>query len=181
VKVTVVIHGRPVTASRRTGRSVVRCGRVTYVFCELYVYVFDQIFTVSKSQHLQACTVPLMDPVIGWFQPEQEGPAKDLWSRIWETQKGVDNMNVVDINTNLAIKTHDYIPIDSTTFSDDQLNRVTANSNFYFNRKCRKRENRASTFAMNRNRAGLIGEHGGCPWKNPNKTYGRGVIGYVGC
>lgn len=145
------------------------------------MYVFDQIFTVSKSQHLQACTVPWMDPVIGWFQPEQEGPAQDLWSRIWETQKGVDNMNVVDINTNLAIKTHDYIPIDSTTFSDDQLNRVTANSNFYFNRKCRKRENRASTFAMNRNRAGLIGEHGGCPWKNPNKTYGRGVIGYVGC
>ncbi|PNF28797.1 hypothetical protein B7P43_G05693 [Cryptotermes secundus] len=117
-----------------------------------------------------------MDPAIGWFQPEQEGPAKDLWIRIWEAQKGVDNMNV-DINTRLGAKSHDYIPVDGTTNSDDQHNRVTVNCNNYFNCKRRKRENRASTFAMNHNQSALIGEHGGCPWKNPNRTYGRGVIG----
>ncbi|XP_021918333.1 non-canonical poly(A) RNA polymerase protein Trf4-1-like isoform X4 [Zootermopsis nevadensis] len=118
-----------------------------------------------------------MDPIIGWFQPEQEGPAKDLWIRIWETQKGVDNMNLIDVNTSLGTKSHDYIPVDSTTNSDDQHIRVTANCNNYFNRKRRKRENRASTYGMNHNQATLIGDHGGCPWKKPNKTYGRGVIG----
>lgn len=135
----------------------------------------------EKSKHLQKCTVLLMDPTIAWFQPEQEGPAKDLWTRIWEAQKGVDNMNLVDVNTSLGTKSHDYIPVDSTTNSDDQHNRVAAICNNYFNRKRRKRENRASTFGMNHNQAALIGEHGGCPWKNPNKTYGRGVIGYVEC
>ncbi|XP_069676096.1 terminal nucleotidyltransferase 4B-like isoform X2 [Periplaneta americana] len=118
-----------------------------------------------------------MDPAIGWYQPEQEGPAKDLWTRIWEAQKGVDNMNLVDVNTSIGTKSHDYIPVDSTTNSDEQHNRVTANCNNYFNRKRRKRENRASTYGMNHNQAALIGEHGGCPWKIPNKTYGRGVIG----
>lgn len=26
-----------------------------------------------------------MDPAIAWFQEEQEGPAKRIWSGIWET------------------------------------------------------------------------------------------------
>ncbi|KAJ9587332.1 hypothetical protein L9F63_019159 [Diploptera punctata] len=115
---------------------------------------------------------------IGWFQPEQEGPAKDLWTRIWEAQKGVDNMNIVDVNTTLGTKSHEYIPPDSTTNSDDpQHNRVGTNCNNFFHRKRRKRENRASTYAMNHNQAALIGDNGGCPWKNSNKTYSRGIIG----
>ncbi|EZA49943.1 non-canonical poly(A) RNA polymerase PAPD5 isoform X2 [Ooceraea biroi] len=32
----------------------------------------------------------LMDPTIGWYQPEQFGPAKDLWLHIWEAEKGLD-------------------------------------------------------------------------------------------
>jgi non-canonical poly(A) RNA polymerase PAPD5/7 len=31
-----------------------------------------------------------MDPTIGWYQPEQFGPAKDLWLHIWEAEKGLD-------------------------------------------------------------------------------------------
>ncbi|KYM75381.1 PAP-associated domain-containing protein 5 [Atta colombica] len=31
-----------------------------------------------------------MDPTIGWYQPEQYGPAKDLWLHIWEAEKGLD-------------------------------------------------------------------------------------------
>lgn len=36
----------------------------------------------------------LMDPKIGWYQPEQFGPAKDLWLHIWETEKDLDNLNL---------------------------------------------------------------------------------------
>ena len=120
-----------------------------------------------------------MDPAIGWFQPEQEGPAKDLWMRIWETQKGVDNMNIVDVNSPLSTKSHEYIPPDSTTNSEDHSSRVGTNCNNFFHRKRRKRENRASTYALNHNHAALLGDNGGCPWKNPNKSYSVGVIGYV--
>ncbi|XP_011865835.1 PREDICTED: non-canonical poly(A) RNA polymerase PAPD5-like [Vollenhovia emeryi] len=31
-----------------------------------------------------------MDPTIGWYQPEQYGPARDLWLHIWEAEKGLD-------------------------------------------------------------------------------------------
>lgn len=31
-----------------------------------------------------------MDPNIGWYQPEQFGPSKDLWLHIWEAEKGLD-------------------------------------------------------------------------------------------
>jgi len=31
-----------------------------------------------------------MDPTIGWYQPEQFGPAKELWLHIWEAEKGLD-------------------------------------------------------------------------------------------
>lgn len=29
-----------------------------------------------------------MDPKFGWLQPEQLGPAAELWLRVWETQVG---------------------------------------------------------------------------------------------
>ena len=35
-----------------------------------------------------------MDPKIGWYQPEQFGPAKDLWLNIWETGKEMDNLSL---------------------------------------------------------------------------------------
>ncbi|XP_028811985.1 terminal nucleotidyltransferase 4B [Denticeps clupeoides] len=33
-----------------------------------------------------------MDPRIAWFQPEQRGPANNLWMQIWETTLGVGNL-----------------------------------------------------------------------------------------
>ncbi|XP_063217319.1 terminal nucleotidyltransferase 4B-like [Bacillus rossius redtenbacheri] len=118
-----------------------------------------------------------MDPNIGWFQPEQEGPAKDLWTRIWEAQNGLDNMNISDANCNVAPKGQDYIPPVSVTNNDNQKLRPSTNCNTYYNRTRRKRENRASTYGMNFNHAALIGEHGGCPWRVANKVYLPGVAG----
>lgn len=117
-----------------------------------------------------------MDPSIGWFQPEQEGPSKVLWTRIWEAQKGLDSMNIIDTNPNVGSKAPEFIPVESLTNNDDP-DRVTNNNTCYKRR--RKRKNRASTYGMDFNQASLVGEHGGCPWRNPNKIYGRGVIGCV--
>ncbi|XP_076032218.1 uncharacterized protein LOC143020007 isoform X2 [Oratosquilla oratoria] len=119
-----------------------------------------------------------MDPNIGWFQPEQQGPARDLWARIWFTQQGLDNMNLNDNNMN---NTQDYIPINDTQQQNQRTNKnnlqQSATSNGYYNRTKRKRENRASTYGFNQNQKVLIGQFGGCPWRTPNRTYDLGVVG----
>ncbi|KAM9817393.1 terminal nucleotidyltransferase 4B isoform 2-T2 [Neosynchiropus ocellatus] len=35
-----------------------------------------------------------MDPRIAWFQPEQRGPANNLWMQIWETTQGLGFLHV---------------------------------------------------------------------------------------
>ncbi|XP_034041906.1 terminal nucleotidyltransferase 4B [Thalassophryne amazonica] len=35
-----------------------------------------------------------MDPRIAWFQPEQRGPANNLWIQIWETTQGLGYLHV---------------------------------------------------------------------------------------
>uniref|UniRef100_A0A672ZNH0 Terminal nucleotidyltransferase 4B n=1 Tax=Sphaeramia orbicularis TaxID=375764 RepID=A0A672ZNH0_9TELE len=40
-----------------------------------------------------------MDPRIAWFQPEQRGPANNLWMQIWETTQGLGYLHV---NTSLT-------------------------------------------------------------------------------
>ncbi|XP_019722325.1 terminal nucleotidyltransferase 4B isoform X1 [Hippocampus comes] len=35
-----------------------------------------------------------MDPRISWFQPEQRGPANNLWMQIWETTQGLGYLHV---------------------------------------------------------------------------------------
>lgn len=37
-----------------------------------------------------------MDPSIAWLQPEQEGPAKAVWLRLWTTQKDFDSLNIAN-------------------------------------------------------------------------------------
>ncbi|KAG8038092.1 hypothetical protein G9C98_006417 [Cotesia typhae] len=40
-----------------------------------------------------------MDPTIGWYQPEQFGPAKDLWLQIWIAEKGIDTLTLKNENS----------------------------------------------------------------------------------
>lgn len=35
-----------------------------------------------------------MDPRIAWFQPEQRGPANNLWMQIWDTTQGLSYLHV---------------------------------------------------------------------------------------
>lgn len=115
-----------------------------------------------------------MDPAVAWYQPEQEGPAKRLWLRIWETQSEIDKMNLKNLeNSNPNInKAQDFIPI-------HDVNGEVRNNN-YFNPARRKiNDNRASTFNLNKNHDALIGEYGGCPWRIPNYHYKPGILGWV--
>lgn len=128
-----------------------------------------------------------MDPTIGWCQPEQFGPAKDLWLRIWETEKGLDSLTLKNDSTSNAMGVklqQDYITLESSSACNRNMDqqRVQHNtSNNYYNPSRRKSENRASTYGMNYNYNALIGEYGGCPWRNTNRHYSKGVIGYVNC
>ncbi|XP_039297324.1 terminal nucleotidyltransferase 4B-like [Nilaparvata lugens] len=108
-----------------------------------------------------------MDPKIAWFQPEQLGPSKDFWSLVWDAHEPVDNLKIGDLNNQ---KFHESISSDILINSDlnirrNQLNAANNNNN-----------NPASTFGMNKNHASLIGVHGGCPWRPPNKMYNQKCI-----
>lgn len=96
-----------------------------------------------------------MDPNIGWYQPEQQGPALQLWERILD---GVQD-------------NHDYIPLTSTSSPS-----IENKYNSYQKADAKNRQNRASTFALNRN-AQLIASYGGTPWRKQGKGYNRGPVG----
>ncbi|XP_020281563.1 non-canonical poly(A) RNA polymerase PAPD5-like [Pseudomyrmex gracilis] len=59
-----------------------------------------------------------MDPTIGWYQPEQFGPAKELWLNIWEAEKGLDVLTLRnDANTNNAMGVRlqqDFLALDTS-------------------------------------------------------------------
>ncbi|KAL0270141.1 UNVERIFIED_CONTAM: hypothetical protein PYX00_007638 [Menopon gallinae] len=115
-----------------------------------------------------------MDPAIGWFQPEHEGPAKELWLRIWESLKPTPLPSDMD-KSEQGSKALDYIPLEG----EDNNNRNAKNNNVGNggNGIRRFRENLASTYGMNVNRDALIGRHGGTPWRTPGKTYLPGILG----
>ncbi|CAK1543697.1 unnamed protein product [Leptosia nina] len=113
-----------------------------------------------------------MDPYVGWYQPEQEGPAKRLWLRIWETQSETDKMNLKNLeNANPNVnKSQDLVQI-------NEVNGEIRNNNYFNPTRRKANDNRASTFNLNQNHDALIGEYGGCPWRIPNYTYKPGILG----
>ncbi|CAD0205229.1 unnamed protein product [Chrysodeixis includens] len=113
-----------------------------------------------------------MDPAVAWYQPEQEGPAKRLWLRIWETQSDIDKMNLKNLeNANPNVnKAPDFIPI-------NDVNGESRNNNYFNPARRKMNDNRASTFNLNKNHDALIGEYGGCPWRIPNYNYKPGILG----
>lgn len=60
-----------------------------------------------------------MDPTIGWYQPEQYGPAKDLWLHIWEAEKGLDVLTLRNDPTNtMGVRLQqDFLALDTTSLT----------------------------------------------------------------
>lgn len=113
-----------------------------------------------------------MDPSISWLQPEQDGPARRLWLRLWQTQQDLDGMNLKDAE-------------DSTETLNNSINTAqngvgkTVDQFGQSRASQRKFENRASTRGMRRYPHKIIEEYGGCLWRKPDFQYSRGVIGSV--
>lgn len=107
-----------------------------------------------------------MDPVIAWYQPEQDGPARQLWSRIAETRTRCATTPMTDSNSNT--KAPEFISVEGTC-PDDRSHPS--------HHPPRKKDNRASTYNLSLDHASLIGKHGGCPWRALRTKYDRGVVG----
>lgn len=112
-----------------------------------------------------------MDPSICWLQPEQDGPAKALWLRLWHTYQEFDNLNIANGDSDTEI-----CPANS---SPAVSNNAHVDKNAFHRHRPRKAENRASTRNLNLQEHHIMGEYGGCPWRQKNFKYSRGVIGYV--
>lgn len=118
-----------------------------------------------------------MDPSISWFQPEQEGPAKVLWLRLWQTQLEFDHLNVKDGDNDMESINN---TLNTQNPNAGLINgKMEKGTTSMYGPRRRKLENRASTRGLNRHPDKFIGEFGGCPWRKENFTYGQGVIGLV--
>lgn len=122
-----------------------------------------------------------MDLAVAWYQEEQEGEAKRIWSNIWETnemefqqqqqlqqqqaQQQANNGNNSDTKSNDSTTSNNNFPVEKT-FNPTR-------------RKGSTNDNKASTYNMNKYQAKLVGKHGGCPWRPSNFQYARGIVGWV--
>lgn len=126
-----------------------------------------------------------MDQSIAWYQEEQEGQAKEVWSNIWEEelkyqqilQQQQQQQQQTTNNGNSDVK-----PNDSTTTNNNITNNNNNNSfpnekTFNPTRRKATNDNKASTYNMNKYSMRLVGKFGGCPWRPPNFQYSRGIIG----
>lgn len=121
-----------------------------------------------------------MDPTLSWLQPEQEGPAKHMWLRIWQTQQEFENMNVVGGANKDDTSSNDMESLNNAINAQNQLNNGKNTSGPVFpqqQHRRRKVENRASIRGMFHHREQVLGEFGGCPWIKTGKTYSRGIVG----
>uniref|UniRef100_A0A672FCK9 Terminal nucleotidyltransferase 4B n=1 Tax=Salarias fasciatus TaxID=181472 RepID=A0A672FCK9_SALFA len=139
-----------------------------------------------------------MDPRIAWFQPEQRGPANNLWMQIWETTQGLgylhvnngysagsqstSNLKATVNGASVAVLTGRNGAIDST--GDAKTQEMSGSGVAVLWRGLtdghpnkRKRDNKASTFGFNSSfsNTGAYDGYTGTPWKDRN--YSEGIVG----
>lgn len=121
-----------------------------------------------------------MDPQIGWFQPEQCGPALSLWTEIWNSHQRLGN---TEVNSKHDNKNSDLLVGNGiAAFSSDDrkppIKKSDTNSseNSSFNNRVKRKDNKASTYGLIRNEELIKG--GLTPWRF-RKFYNPGLVGYV--
>lgn len=110
----------------------------------------------------------LMDPTIGWYQPEQYGPAKELWLHIWEAEKGLDvlalagNDNTSNASNAMGVRLQqDFLALDTSPASATTAAGTTPSSNTVV------------TTASNNGGSGGSGGSAGNAGNNSNGSNGR--------
>lgn len=117
-----------------------------------------------------------MDPAIGWFQPEQCGPALSLWTDIWNTHQRI---NSFDFHSKLDSQTSASCLGSSNALHDDRkfpLKKADLNNvEHVCSTRGKRKENKASTYALSRNQDTI--SSGGTPWRLKEKLYTPGLLG----
>ncbi|KPM06815.1 PAP-associated domain-containing protein 5-like protein [Sarcoptes scabiei] len=126
----------------------------------------------------------MMDPNIGWFQPEQQGPALKLWSQNHnQTDENVserpDQQKSINCNSNLPTTTtqssQQIPPAINKMFSNCSLPPHFFNGGHLFSRKNHS-DNPASTYNFNENRH-ICSKYDGTPWRMLREHYSAGIFG----
>lgn len=122
-----------------------------------------------------------MDPAVAWYPPEHICLASKIWTQIWETEIGVDNMALNNSNPNNYInkKQQDFIPLDNSSnldYSTTNNNRQNNMRNIQFKRK---RDNKASTYGLNHSsNKHFLRYDELTPWRREDRKYSMpGIIG----
>lgn len=132
----------------------------------------------------------MMDPNLGWYQPEQQGPALELWNSLWKRAK----MSMHHIESQ-----PDYIQLSNGTGTNESSVNSTENDgeksaptsihnpllpngpfpnpHFYHihNSKKNHSDNPASTFNLNENPT-ICMKYNGTPWRI-RSFYSPGIVG----
>ena len=133
----------------------------------------------------------MMDPNIGWFQPEQQGPALDMWNSIWKRAKMSMHIesqpDFIQISNGNATA-NEANPSPNATENESDKSAPTNTHNpvlpngpfpphFYHihNSKRNHSDNPASTYNFNENPSICI-KYDGTPWR-VRDTYSPGIIG----
>lgn len=125
-----------------------------------------------------------MDPRIAWCPPEQvESAAHEQWSRLWDLQLGVSQLNNGFVNMN-GSREQEYIPLDVDNQWENKTDKYPNNKQQHYQNQHflnRKRENKASTFGLNHSSCvQRLRNRGMTPWQAHDKVYASpGVIGCV--
>ncbi|XP_060533881.1 terminal nucleotidyltransferase 4B-like [Cylas formicarius] len=112
-----------------------------------------------------------MDQCIAWFMPEQDGPAKVLWLRVWQTQQEIENMSLRDSDNDTEPLTNGFNNQSAVIMngrSDKSGNTRTRNT------KSDNQHIRPSQRQMVRK---FVTDYGGCPWRLEQCIYSKGILG----
>lgn len=114
----------------------------------------------------------LMDSYFSWLMPEQEGPAKVLWMRVWQTQQEIEGMNLKDSDNDADNMTNGF----KSVIGGDSGK--TDKSGNFARARAKQRiqiiDNRPSQRPSHRK---FVTDFGGCPWRQERHSYARGIIG----
>lgn len=131
----------------------------------------------------------MMDPSIGWFQPEQQGPALDLWNSIWKRANMSEHFesqpDFIQISGGNA--SNDNNQSQNSTENGDAEKEATPSTNtfpngtfplhFHNNHSTKRNtsDNPASTYNFNDNPS-ICSKYNGTPWRI-REHYSPGIIG----
>lgn len=101
--------------------------------------------------------------------PEQEGPAKVLWLRVWQTQQEIESMNLRDSDNDAEGITNGF-----NNHQNAIMNGKTDKSGNFTRARRTKSDNRPSQRPLHRK---FVTDYGGCPWRQEKYHYARGVVG----